>query len=278
MEMAPIINVEVSKLQDGIFAVAKDVVAMEEPLEIQVEYSSSTGRLVKNIAITMRTPGNDAELAAGFLFTEGVIPNGEAIGECLHPAGDGNRIRVVLKEGVVPELGQAARNFYASSSCGICGKASIENLRVLSPFYLIKNDWTLGAKLLASLPEVLRREQELFKQTGGIHAAGLFDMAGNLLYVREDIGRHNAVDKVIGAALFDGRLPLSQYVCVLSGRAGFELVQKAAMAGIGAVAAIGAPSSLAVELAIENHMMLIGFLRNHTMNVYSGKERISEDF
>ncbi len=274
MDHSPVASVEIVKMRHQIAAGATDVVAIEEPFEIQLEYSTATGRMVKNIAVTMRTPGNDRELALGFLFTEGMLSKRNQVLDCWHTAGDENRIRVVLHENMVPDLTKLARNFFASSGCGICGKAGIDSLRTNSPFSGLKNSLQVEASMIYALPELLRKGQLLFTKTGGIHAAGLFDAAGSLLYLREDIGRHNAVDKIIGAAFSDGRLPLSQYLMVLSGRAGFELIQKAAMAGIGAVAAIGAPSSLAVELAKEAGMLLVGFLKEETMNIYAGKEHI----
>lgn len=254
---------------------AEDKVAVEEPLEIQLAYSSSTGRMQKNIAVTMRTPGNDKELAAGFLFTEGVVKNKEDIHEITSPHADGNQVLVTLKENVQPVLANVARNFYSTSSCGICGKASIEAIRISSQFTDVKDHTRINSSLLYSLQDRIKKQQQVFEETGGIHASALFAADGNFMMLREDVGRHNALDKIIGAALLNSQLPLNNCVLFLSGRASFELLQKAAMAGIRIVAAVGAPSSLAVEMAKEQNITLIGFLKSNRFNIYTGKERIT---
>jgi len=252
----------------------EDQVAVEEPLEIQVAFSTSTGKLEKNIAVTMRTPGNDEELAAGFLYTEGIIQNKEAITQIKHIAFDENRIMVTLRENVRPDLKNISRNFYTTSSCGICGKASIDAITTTSFYKNEPGDICIGTEVLHKLQHTLKNHQVAFENTGGIHASALFGVDGSLMMVREDVGRHNALDKVIGAALVGGLLPLSNYILFLSGRAGFELVQKATMAGLKMIAAVGAPSSLAVELAKESGITLIGFLRNNRFNIYTADHRI----
>jgi FdhD protein len=254
-----------------------DLLAIEEPLEIRLGYDDR----VQNLAVTMRTPGQDTDLALGFLFTEGIIAGASAVDTAEHAfvtcsENKQNTIVVKLKKGVVPNLGKADRNFYTTSSCGVCGKASIEAIRTVSAFEGV-TPWQVDGidpALILELPERLASKQAMFAETGGLHAAALFDLNGSLLMVREDVGRHNAVDKLIGAAMMDGKLPLTQAVLLLSGRASFELVQKAAMAGIPVIAAVGAPSSLAVSLAEEFGITLIGFLRNNRFNVYSGTHRV----
>jgi len=234
--------------------------------------------------VTMRTPGHDADLALGFLFTEGIIAGRQDVKGVEHvslPCSENrqNTILVTLNEDVVPNLRQVERNFYTTSSCGVCGKASIEAIRTVSAFgagmRVAGSAEGIDPAFILGLPERLANEQEIFAGTGGLHAAALFDLNGSLLLVREDVGRHNAVDKLIGAAMMEGRLPLGQSVLLLSGRASFELVQKAAMAGIPVIAAVGAPSSLAVSLAEEFGITLIGFLRNNRFNIYSGAHRVN---
>ncbi len=264
-------NVLITRVTSDGESTVRDQLAVEDPLEIQVIYSSATGKMKKNIAITMRTPGHDENLAAGFLFTEGVIAADAIAGfSC---GMDRNRIIVELKENIVPNFHNSERNFYSSSSCGICGKASIESTQLNTGFRTDPDTILLNRELIHGLPLKLRSMQDVFDNTGGIHACGLFNLEGNCIGIREDVGRHNALDKLIGANL--DRLPLAAHILLLSGRASFELLQKAAMAGIRIVVAVGAPSSLAVELAEENGITLIGFLRENRFNVYAGKERIS---
>ncbi|WP_343706246.1 formate dehydrogenase accessory sulfurtransferase FdhD [Flavobacterium sp.] len=255
-----------------------DMLSVEEPLEIKILYGPENQRMQKNISVTMRTPGNDHELATGFLFTEGIIPSYSVIKEVSHLAGQctrqkQNSIQVELREDFIPQLMQADRNFYTTSSCGVCGKSSIESIKTVSPFS-VKNKTVLhlSRKILSQLPQKLRTAQNDFSNTGGIHASGLFSVDGNLILLHEDVGRHNALDKLIGSALSADLLPLNKHILLLSGRASFELIQKAAMAGISAVAAIGAPSSLAVDLAKEFNMTLIGFLREDRFNVYNSSD------
>ena len=267
-------HISIQKLNHGKITEELDNVAVEEPLEIQLAYSTPTGRMQKNIAVTMRTPGNDEELAAGFLFTEGIIKNSSAIEEVKKNHHDENLIMITLHENEIPILANAARNFYSTSSCGICGKASIEAIRTVSQYVNEKESINVEASLFYTLQDQLKKQQKIFEDTGGIHASALFDLDGNCIMLREDVGRHNALDKVIGAALLNNQLPLINYILLLSGRASFELVQKALMAGIKIIAAVGAPSSLAVELAREAGITLIGFLKNDRFNIYSGQQRI----
>lgn len=259
-----------------------DVVATEEPLEIRLSFSRSGGRRAQqSISITMRTPGNDEELASGFLFTEGIIAGRaevEAIGPCGPPAANGlfNVVRVDLASGVEVDLARLERHFYTSSSCGVCGKASLEAVAVQGRYDLRDNAFQINADDLGALPDRLLALQNVFERTGGLHASGLFDAAGKVRVSREDVGRHNALDKLIGQALLKDELPVSDYGVVLSGRASFELMQKAMMAGMPMVAAVGAPSSLAVEFAEEFGMTLVGFLTADRFNVYSRPGRIAQ--
>jgi FdhD protein len=253
-------------MADGVAASRPDTLAAEEPLEIRV-----AGR---PLTVTMRTPGDDFDLARGFLVSEGVVSADSdivAIRYCAGATANGVNTYNVLDVLLDPSL---ERNFYTTSSCGLCGKASLEAVRTISKWHVDRDPLRLNAATIATLPDKLRAAQRVFDRTGGLHAAGLFDAGGELLCVREDVGRHNAVDKVIGWALDAGRLPLSGTTLMVSGRASFELVQKAVMAGVPALAAVSAPSSLAVDLAREMGLTLIGFLRGSSMNIYSGVERI----
>ena len=257
-----------------------DVVATEEPLEVRLAYTRPDGRRAQqSISITMRTPGNDGELAAGFLLTEGIIASAEqvdAIGPCGPPAANGliNVVRVDLAADVVVDLARLERHFYTSSSCGVCGKASLEAVAVQGRYDLHEVALRVSPEVLGALPEQLRARQSVFERTGGLHASGLFDVQGRIGAVREDVGRHNALDKLIGQALLRDELPLGDYGVVVSGRASFELMQKAMMAGISMMAAVGAPSSLAVEFAEEFGMTLVGFLKPNRFNVYTRPDRI----
>ncbi|WP_343661539.1 formate dehydrogenase accessory sulfurtransferase FdhD [Chryseobacterium sp.] len=267
-------QIEIIKVRENSGFPYTDDISVEEPLEISVSYSAEGKKESKNISVTMRTPGNDAELAAGFLFTEGIISGREQIKSIYSPQAECSRNRenvviVELTEGFVPELMKADRNFYTTSSCGVCGKGSIESIRTVSTFHNhTKENTEVSLETLYQLSEKLQSFQNNFSATGGIHASGIFDMEGNLLALREDVGRHNALDKLIGHALSAGLLPLNNKILLLSGRASFELIQKAAMAGISIVAAIGAPSSLAVDLAKEFDITLLGFLRDNRFNIY----------
>jgi FdhD protein len=268
-------NIRIHKVSSGSVNETTDKVAVEEPLQIQLVYSTATGQMMKDIAVTMRTPGDDEELAAGFLFTEGIIKTADDISEIKHAHADENLVQVILKENIKPVLSNAARNFYTTSSCGICGKASIDAIQTVSQYAEIMNDSIIPAAVFYSLQHELKKQQKVFEDTGGIHASALFDADGKFIMLREDVGRHNALDKIVGAALLTKELPLHNCILLLSGRASFELVQKAVMAGIKLIASVGAPSSLAVEMAKENDVTLIGFLKETRFNIYNGNERIS---
>ena len=261
-------------------SLATEVVATEEPLEIRLAYSSADGqRAEKSVSITMRTPGNDQELAVGFLFTEGIVraaADVQSVAPCGPPAPNGliNVVKVELARGVGVDLEKLERHFYTSSSCGVCGKASIDAVAVQGRYDLHAAALSVERDVLGTLPAALQAQQAVFEQTGGLHASGLFDRKGNIEIVREDVGRHNALDKLIGRALTDGRVPLLDRGIVVSGRASFELMQKAMVAGCPLLAAVGAPSSLAVELAKEFGMTLVGFLKPGRFNIYNRADRI----
>lgn len=280
MKESATLQFPITRVDDLISSAISDSLAIEEPLEIRIGFGPMEGRSVKNISVTMRTPGNDAELATGFLFTEGIIKNKADLSAVAHrfiacAENKENVIQVDLHEDAVPNLPQTDRNFYTTSSCGVCGKGSIDAIRTVSFFQPSATDQpAITQKVLLRLPGLLRKQQEIFEVTGGLHASALFTAAGDLLLLREDVGRHNALDKVIGAALERDWLPLDQTVLLLSGRASFELIQKAAMAGIRIIAAVGAPSSLAVELASEFDITLVGFLRQNRFNIYTAGHRI----
>jgi FdhD protein len=269
-------------------------------LEIQLCYGTADARRIKSISVTMRTPGHDFELAAGFLMTEGVVSDSADISEIFYASGrpnsadsppqdlnksddlilpyqpERNVVRVELVPDVSVSLANLERNFYTTSSCGICGKASLLALRTVCPARSA-NVFRVAANVLYSLPEKLRAVQNVFERTGGLHASGIFDSEGRLYATREDVGRHNAVDKLLGAEFLADRTPLRDRLLLLSGRASFELLQKALMGGIPMVVAVGAPSSLAVQVAREFDITLVGFLRGDRFNVYHGAERISTD-
>lgn len=281
MDEGSIKQVPVIGVKDNESTEINDALAVEEPLEIRLEYGPVCDRKAENVSVTMRTPGHDAELAVGFLFTEGIVQNQRDIAGVAHcfiacAENKENVIQVSLKEGVLPNLQTASRNFYTTSSCGVCGKGSIKAIRTVSAFTgECDRNASITSELLYQLPDKLRRHQEIFANTGGLHAAALFDTNGELLAVREDVGRHNGLDKLIGRALKENWLPLDKCVLLLSGRASFELVQKAAMAGVRIIAAVGAPSSLAVELALEFNITLVGFLRRRRFNIYNAAHRIT---
>jgi FdhD protein len=241
----------------------QDFVSVEEPLQIQLNG--------KDLAITMRTPGNDEELAVGFLFTEGILPNRDALVRI--EQGD-NSIAVTLTEDAALDISAQTRHFYLTSSCGVCGKASVDALVAAGCSAPPRDTPRIPATMLHTLPDALRATQTVFDRTGGLHASGLFSTDGTLRLVREDVGRHNAVDKLIGRSVLDGKVPLHDSILMLSGRVSFELVQKALMAGIPALAAVGAPSSLAVETALRFGMTLAGFVRGGRFNIYAGESRI----
>jgi FdhD protein len=250
-----------------------DVLAAEEPMEIRVE---GEGQQAVPVAVTMRTPGSDFELAAGFLYTEGLISSRDEVRRvsyCEDLEPEEQHYNVVTVELALPfDASALRRNFFANSSCGICGKATLDDVEVhcapIAPGPVVQGD------AITAMPDTLRQAQRVFEQTGGLHAAGLFAPGGKLLALREDVGRHNAVDKIVGQGLLAGDLPLSERVLQVSGRIGFEIVQKAARAGIPVITAVGAPSSLAVEAAERMGMTLVGFVREQRFNVYTHPERI----
>jgi FdhD protein len=266
---------------------------VEEPLEIQLVYGPQSARKTKSISVTMRTPGHDFELATGFLFTEGVIRDVGDVFDMRYATNKStahidrathdyiqryrphrNTVALEVDPSLSVSLGSLERNFYTTSSCGICGKASLLAIRSVCP-PRIANEFTIDPVLLYRFPERLRSAQSIFDRTGGLHAAGLFDAEGSLLSVREDVGRHNAVDKLIGGAFLADRIPLRGRLLMLSGRASFELLQKAVMAGIPMVVSVGAPSSLALQVAREFDVTLVGFIRENHFNVYHGAKRLS---
>ncbi|CAL1518296.1 formate dehydrogenase accessory sulfurtransferase FdhD [Chitinophaga sp. MM2321] len=270
-----VVHAHIKKVETTGIIDTHDVLAAEEPLEIRLIHGPSHNRRQQNISVTMRTPGQDEELAAGFLFTEGIIGQYDAIANItLSSTPDGSIATVALKENILPELGNTSRNFQSTASCGVCGKTELSGIHTgvnVSSSHPV----SFPASLLYQLPGILRGEQPVFDTTGGLHAAALFDLTGKLLILREDIGRHNAVDKLIGAAMAQQMMPLQSTLLLLSGRAGFELIQKAAMAGIPIIAAVGAPSSMAVKTAAAWNITLVGFLREQRFNIYTAAERIT---
>ena len=261
------------RIRDGQYSRRPDVLAVEEPLEIRVG-----GRA---LTVTMRTPGHDFDLAAGFLVSEGAVRAADQVSGIRYCAGataDGantyNVVDVTLAPGVPAPDASLERSFYTTSSCGLCGKASLDAVRTSATWSVAEDPMCVSPEMLTTLPERLRAAQRVFDSTGGLHAAGLFTAGGDLICQREDVGRHNAVDKVVGHALRSGLLPLRNTILMVSGRASFELTQKAVMAGIPMLAAVSAPSSLAVNLAVENGLTLVGFLRGTSMNVYAGTDRL----
>ena len=269
-----------ARIENGQAQARTDTLACEEPLEIKLAYGARGQRQSRSLAVTMRTPGQDEELAAGFLFTEGIIGKAADIkamrhvGDALAEEARENILLVELSEELPVDFDKLNRHFYTSSSCGICGKASIDMVRSVSCYFPRRDYPTIQASTLQALPEKLSRQQAIFECTGGIHAAASFTPEGELLMVREDVGRHNALDKLLGASLLKGQMPLREQAILLSGRLSFELVQKSVMAGVPILAAVGAPSSLAVELAEEYGMTLMGFLRGQAFNIYCGEERV----
>ncbi|MEJ7739212.1 MAG: formate dehydrogenase accessory sulfurtransferase FdhD [Chitinophagaceae bacterium] len=273
MNQKGILKLKVKRFIEGEWIECDDLLVIEEPVEIRLQFGPMASQVQESISVTMRTPGNDKELALGFLFAEGIIQNFTDVKMVIKEASGPNTILVILKEDVKAILPQT-RNFYTTSGCGVCGKASIEAITTISVFQDERKDLAVNKELFFTLKEQLISHQYMFESTGGIHASALFDINGRLIDVREDVGRHNALDKLIGAAFLEKKLPLSDHILLLSGRASFELVQKAYMAGIKIIAAIGAPSSLSVQLAERHNISLVGFLRDTRLNVYSGFERI----
>jgi FdhD protein len=269
------VRLRVTQLADGVVRERADVLAVEEPLEIRLV--PPTGGPPRPVAVTMRTPGHDFELASGFLFTEGVVQGADdirAVSYCTEGEQQYNTVNVFLRPGAAYDPGRLERNFYASSSCGVCGKASIEAIHVRGIGPVTGLTPVVDAGVLLRCVDRLREAQTLFERTGGLHAAGVFDAEGRLLVIREDVGRHNAVDKAIGHAVLQRQVPLDQHILVVSGRASFEIMQKAAVAGIPIVAAVSAPSSLACAVAEAFGLTLVGFVRGTRLTVYAGGHRL----
>ena len=269
----PVRRIQIDAMRGGLVHSQQDVVVVEEPLEIRLARLSEPGQ-GRAISITMRTPGHDIELAVGFLHGEGLIRSKSDIASTRICGPTLNVVRVELAADVPLDLARLERNFYTSSSCGICGKASLEAVDQMLPIRAVGSPTKVSIGLLGSLVARARNAQGVFQETGGLHASSLFDACGELLATYEDVGRHNALDKLIGARLLSGELPLSECLLLLSGRASFELLQKAAAAGVPVVASVGAPSSLAIDLAERTGILLVGFLRGDSFNVYTHRERL----
>jgi len=278
VDQSAVTSVSVKQVDRNGIAAVEDIVAVEEPLAIRLSWpdANKIEQVVRDIAVTMRTPGHDHELALGFLFTEGILHSIDQVAQVNRPKGDdaANMIIVELTEAPVLDATQLERNFFMTSSCGICGKASLAAIRTQAKFDVRGDELLVSAETLTSLPDLLAAGQQTFAGTGSVHAAVLFSATGLCSEVYEDVGRHNAMDKLIGASLRTGRLPLWNMGLFVSGRSSFELVQKARMAGCAMLAAVGAPSSLAIELAWESDMTLLGFVREGRFNIYAGPARI----
>ncbi|HZW60472.1 MAG TPA: formate dehydrogenase accessory sulfurtransferase FdhD [Woeseiaceae bacterium] len=271
--------IDISRVRDGAREVRADRVAVEEPLEIQLSYQGPQGAAAKSLSITMRTPGHDADLALGFLYSESIVREAADVASVAHVGPDSdegyrNVVRVELAAGVPVDLERLTRHFYTTSSCGVCGKTSMDALRAVGAASLGGIATRFSREVLAGMPQRLRDTQAVFEATGGLHAAAAFTSQGEIVLAREDVGRHNAVDKVVGALLAGDRLPAAELGLMVSGRASFELMQKTLVAGMPLLAAVSAPSSLAVKLAAEFGMTLVGFLRGPQFNIYAGAERI----
>lgn len=265
-------QVSIQLVEDGTVTTEMDELSVEEPMEIELGFISGGTVQRRSIAVTMRTPGNDLELALGFLFTEGII---QGMSDLLDIQSSGaNGVYVTLSEHSTVDLAKLERHSFVSSSCGVCGKRSIAAVFTARHYRAIPGLPVVQADLIHQLPRLQRESQDNFHRTGGIHASALFDVEGKLLSIFEDVGRHNALDKLIGSELRAGRLPLSNGILLLSGRASFELIQKASITGIGVVASVGAPSNLAVQLARKSSMTLLGFVRENRFNIYADSHRI----
>lgn len=274
--------IQIITFNNGEYNESSDLLAVEEPLEIRIGYGKANDREQKNISVTMRTPGHDFELALGFLFTEGIIENALEVKQIKYctdintKESNQNIVRVELSDSVEIDFNKMQRNFYTTSSCGVCGKSSIEAIKTVCVIPKSNNLFKVNHTVITYLPNKLRTQQNVFKHTGGIHGCALFDLNGNMELSREDVGRHNALDKLIGS-LISNKNEINSFeekILLLSGRASFELIQKAAMLGVKIVCAVGAPSSLAVQTAIEFDITLIGFLRENRFNIYSHSDRI----
>jgi len=269
----PVRRQSIDAVRDGIRTRRDDLVVVEEPLEIRLARLGEPGP-GRPISITMRTPGSDVELALGFLHGEGLIRSNRDVASVHECGADRNVVRIELAADAPLDLARLERNFYTSSSCGVCGKASLEAVAAMMAAKPVEGAGNVSAALLRSLAGRLHSAQPVFRDTGGLHAASLFDESGALIAASEDVGRHNALDKLVGERLIADALPLSGSVLLLSGRASFELLQKAAMAGVPVVASVGAPSSLAIDLAQRTGILLVGFLRGDSFNVYAHGERL----
>jgi FdhD protein len=272
---------EIIKVSNSDVKHVNDMLSVEEPLEIILVHFVNDQWEEKNIAVTMRTPGNDIELTTGFLFTEGIIQSFDQIKNIEESVAVeafnrliSNQIKFQLNENVQFDLSKLARNFYTTSSCGVCGKASIDAVKIACPIIVPLEKWKIEKKVLLTLNDSLLNAQENFNFSGGIHASAMFDLGGELIDIKEDVGRHNALDKLIGSAVQKNKIPLFNHILFLSGRVSFELVQKASMVGFRMICAVGAPSSLAVDLAEELDITLVGFLRDNRFNIYAAPERI----
>lgn len=273
LDVGPTQHVRVRSVRGASIEAREDLVAVEAPLEIRVARrdDESPGQAV---SVTMRTPGQDVELALGFLHGEGVIRARRDVASVRECGAEGNVVRVELSPGISLDAARLQRNFYATSSCGVCGKASLQAVEAMLDSGPVDSALRVRAELLSSLPGTARAAQPVFRDTGGLHAATLFDSVGQLVASCEDVGRHNALDKLVGERLLEDALPLAGCILLLSGRASFELLQKAAVAGIPVVASIGAPSSLAIDVAERTGILLAGFLRGDSFNVYAHGERL----
>lgn len=266
------VQIPIIRYKDNELVAVSDILAVEDPLEISLLYEKEGVFHQKNISITMRTPGNDIHLALGFLFTEGILSSFSQI-ENAHQITE-NQIIIKIKKGFSLNLSKIERHFYTSSSCGVCGKSSIEAIQTLKDGYVSYYGLKISKEIILTLNEQVRKAQIIFESTGGLHASALFSASGNFIHLAEDVGRHNALDKLIGNFFSQNELTLTEHILFLSGRASFELIQKAAMAEIPIICALGAPSSLAVKLAGETNTTLIGFVKANSFNIYTGAERI----
>ena len=270
--MEQTVTAKVKKITSSQAEVVDDVVVVEEPLEIQLSFVNGGKRVIRSVSVTMRTPGKDNELAVGFLYTEGILKNPEDVEEVSEL--ENNKICVVLRDAIKVDFNQLSRHFYTSSSCGVCGKTSLEALKMGNAQPFKGATPILEQGFICKMPTLLRKHQQTFAKTGGLHAAALFNTSGKIQLSNEDVGRHNAVDKVAGSVLLDSSLDPAESILMVSGRTSYEILQKSIRAGIPFVAAVGAPSSLAVELANVFNVTLLGFLSEERFNVYSAPERV----